>query len=132
MIFIVSIVVVQQGREQQHARAPHLNPNSLVKVSAFDKSGKVLRVQQGVLVSDDGYIESNLTPLAGASKIKVTFRDGRTREIDKIWADDESNLAVMRVEDAEQADGTVVQELQKGYAVRGRIIRPSMVKVVSN
>lgn len=46
--------------------------------------------------------------------------------------DPQKHEAVMRVEDAEQADGTVVQELQKGYAVRGRVIRPSMVKVVSN
>jgi molecular chaperone GrpE len=46
--------------------------------------------------------------------------------------DPQKHEAVMRVEDAEQVDGTVVQELQKGYAVRGRVIRPSMVKVVSN
>lgn len=46
--------------------------------------------------------------------------------------DPQLHEAVMRVEDAEQADGTVVEELQKGYAVRGRVIRPSMVKVVSN
>lgn len=46
--------------------------------------------------------------------------------------DPQMHEAVMRVEDAEQADGTVVEELQKGYAVRGRVIRPSMVKVVSN
>lgn len=98
MILIVSVVVLRQGRVQ-HTKAPQLNPNSLVKVSAFDKSGKLLRAQQGVVVSDDGFIETNLTPLAGATKIKVTLRDGRTREIDKIWADDESNLAVMRVEE---------------------------------
>ena len=46
--------------------------------------------------------------------------------------DPQMHEAVMRVEDAEQADGTVVEELQKGYAVRGKVIRPSMVKVVSN
>ncbi len=40
--------------------------------------------------------------------------------------------AVMRVEDATQPDGTVVEELQKGYKVNGRIVRPSMVKVVGN
>jgi len=40
--------------------------------------------------------------------------------------------AVMRVEDAEQCDGMIVEELQKGYAVKGKVIRPSMVKVVSN
>lgn len=46
--------------------------------------------------------------------------------------DPQKHEAVMRVEDAEQPDGTVVEELQKGYAVRGRVIRPSMVKVVGN
>jgi molecular chaperone GrpE len=40
--------------------------------------------------------------------------------------------AVMRVEDAEQPDGMIVEELQKGYAVKGKVIRPSMVRVVSN
>ena len=40
--------------------------------------------------------------------------------------------AVMRVEDPEKEDDTVAQELQKGYIVKGRVIRPSMVQVVSN
>lgn len=40
--------------------------------------------------------------------------------------------AVMRVEDPEREDDTVAQELQKGYMVKGRVIRPSMVQVVSN
>ena len=40
--------------------------------------------------------------------------------------------AVMRVEDPEREDDTVAQELQKGYIVKGRVIRPSMVQVVSN
>ena len=40
--------------------------------------------------------------------------------------------AVMRVEDPEKEDDTVAQELQKGYMVKGRLIRPSMVQVVSN
>ncbi|WP_196601832.1 nucleotide exchange factor GrpE [Pectinatus frisingensis] len=40
--------------------------------------------------------------------------------------------AVMRVQDAEKEDNTIEQELQKGYIVHGRVIRPSMVKVVSN
>ena len=39
--------------------------------------------------------------------------------------------AVMRVEDPEKEDDTVAQELQKGYMVKGRVIRPSMVQVVS-
>ena len=40
--------------------------------------------------------------------------------------------AVMRVEDPEKEDDTVAQELQKGYMVKGRVIRPSMVQVVPN
>ncbi|MBB5335380.1 nucleotide exchange factor GrpE [Pectinatus brassicae] len=40
--------------------------------------------------------------------------------------------AVMRVEDAEKEDNTIDQELQKGYMVKGRVVRPAMVKVVSN
>lgn len=40
--------------------------------------------------------------------------------------------AVMRVENPDLEDDTVAQELQKGYIVKGRVIRPSMVQVVSN
>ena len=40
--------------------------------------------------------------------------------------------AVMRVEDPDKEDDTVAQELQKGYMVKGRVIRPSMVQGVSN
>lgn len=40
--------------------------------------------------------------------------------------------AVMRVENPDLEDETIVQELQKGYMVKGRVIRPSMVQVVAN
>lgn len=40
--------------------------------------------------------------------------------------------AIMRVEDADKEDGTIADELQKGYMVQGKVIRPSMVKVVGN
>ena len=40
--------------------------------------------------------------------------------------------AVMRVQDPEKEDDTIEQELQKGYMVKGHVIRPSMVQVVSN
>ena len=46
--------------------------------------------------------------------------------------DPQKHEAVMRVEDETQVDGTVIEELQKGYAVKGKVIRPSMVKVVGN
>ena len=37
--------------------------------------------------------------------------------------------AVMRVEDSEHPDNTVVEELQRGYVMHDRVLRPSMVKV---
>lgn len=40
--------------------------------------------------------------------------------------------AIMRVTDETKEDDMVAEELQKGYSVRGRVIRPSMVKVVAN
>ena len=40
--------------------------------------------------------------------------------------------AVMRVSDPEKEDGAIAAELQRGYIARGRVIRPSMVQVVSN
>ena len=40
--------------------------------------------------------------------------------------------AVMRVQNEELEDDDIAQELQKGYMVKGRVIRPSMVQVVAN
>ena len=40
--------------------------------------------------------------------------------------------AVMRVQNDDLEDDDIAQELQKGYMVEGRVIRPSMVQVVAN
>lgn len=37
--------------------------------------------------------------------------------------------AILKDAESEQPDGTVVAELQKGYAVGGKVIRPALVKV---
>ena len=37
--------------------------------------------------------------------------------------------AVMRVEDSDHPDNTVVEEVQRGYAMHDRVLRPAMVKV---
>lgn len=41
----------------------------------------------------------------------------------------ELHQAVMQVETDEYESGVVVEELQKGYLLKGKVIRPSMVKV---
>lgn len=40
--------------------------------------------------------------------------------------------AVMRVQNPDMEDESIAAELQKGYIVKGRVIRPSMVQVVAN
>lgn len=39
--------------------------------------------------------------------------------------------AVLREETTEYAENTIVEELQKGYTLGGRVLRPSMVKVAT-
>jgi molecular chaperone GrpE len=40
--------------------------------------------------------------------------------------------AVMRVEDGEHPENTVVDELQRGYTMHSRVLRPAMVKVAKS
>ncbi|MCD6263831.1 nucleotide exchange factor GrpE [Candidatus Bathyarchaeota archaeon] len=40
--------------------------------------------------------------------------------------------AVMRVEDPDRPEGVVIEEVRRGYMLRGKVIRPSMVKVSVN
>ena len=40
--------------------------------------------------------------------------------------------AVARIADPDKEEGAIAAELQRGYIARGRVIRPSMVQVVSN
>jgi molecular chaperone GrpE len=46
--------------------------------------------------------------------------------------DPQKHEAIMQVPDADKEDETIIEELQKGYQLKNRIIRPSMVKVVKN
>ncbi|HHW07883.1 MAG TPA: nucleotide exchange factor GrpE [Clostridia bacterium] len=46
--------------------------------------------------------------------------------------DPEKHHAVAQVETTELADNMIVQELQKGYALHGKVIRPSAVSVAKN
>ena len=97
VIFFTGTLVFRHDNRQMEA--PRLNLDAFVKISALSNTGKVLHEQQGAIVSSDGYIESKLQPMVGASTIKVTLRDGRTREIQKIWKDEDTNMAVMKIDD---------------------------------
>jgi S1-C subfamily serine protease len=83
---------------EQHTAAVSYNHDAFVKVQALSGSGTVMREQQGVVVDTDGLIAANLTPLAGAARVRITFKDGSTREIHKLWIAEERNLVVMKTD----------------------------------
>lgn len=59
------------------------------------------------------------------------FKSEGIEEIDTVNKPFDPNIhhAVMQVEDDEYESNTVVEELQKGYMIGERVIRPAMVKV---
>ncbi len=77
---------------------PNFPRDAFVKVQSCNGAGTVIREQQGVVVDQEGLIAANLSPLAGAARIRITLRDGSTREINRIWKDDNTNLAVMKTD----------------------------------
>ncbi len=74
----------------------------------------------------------------GIEMIFTQFREALVKEgLEVIKTEGEKfdpnfHQAVMRVQDPEKEDDTIAMELQKGYMVKGRVVRPSMVQVVSN
>lgn len=46
--------------------------------------------------------------------------------------DPQKHEAIMQVQDETKEDETIIEELQKGYQLKQRVVRPSMVKVVKN
>jgi S1-C subfamily serine protease len=96
MLFLVNTYVIRPP--EHHAGIPDFSRDAFVKVQALNDAGTVLREQQGVVVGSEGLIASNLTSLAGAGRIRITLKDGTTREISKIWKDDDKNLAVMKTD----------------------------------
>ena len=64
---------------------------------------------------------------------EILKKNGLTQiDTTNVQFDPNFHQAVMRVENPELEDGTIVAELQKGYMAKGRVIRPAMVQVVGN
>ena len=65
------------------------------------------------------------------AKLYDLLRKYDVRPIDAVGADFDPNLhqAVVQEESPEHRDGEVIDELQKGYMIGDRLLRPAMVKV---
>jgi len=96
VIFIASNLVMKQSGYE--AGFPQLKRDAFVKVQALNESGSILGEQQGVVVGSEGLIATNLSHLAGASKLRITLKDGSTRDISHIWKDEDKNLAVLKTD----------------------------------
>lgn len=63
--------------------------------------------------------------------LKDALKAQNVEEIETVGKEFDPNLhhAVMQVEDGEAESNTIVEEMQKGYMLKDRVIRPAMVKV---
>ncbi|MGY0692870.1 nucleotide exchange factor GrpE [Virgibacillus sp. FSP13] len=65
------------------------------------------------------------------NQLKDALKNQGVEEIEAVGKTFDPNLhhAVMQIEDDEMESNSVVEELQKGYILKDRVIRPAMVKV---
>ena len=59
------------------------------------------------------------------------FKKNKIEEISSLGEklDPNKHQAMLEIEDAEKEQGTVIQEIQKGFTLKGRLLRPSLVGV---
>ncbi len=59
------------------------------------------------------------------------FKKNQIEEISALGEkmDPNKHQAMLEIEDADKEQGTVVQEIQKGFTLKGRLLRPSLVGV---
>jgi len=59
------------------------------------------------------------------------FKKNQINEISTIGEklDPNKHQAMLEIEDTEKEQGTIVQEIQKGFTLKGRLLRPSLVGV---
>ena len=91
-------------------RAFQTLPEALVDLPWVDGIRMILRKLQTILESE------NVTPIQAAGQ-----------PFDPLWHE-----AVMQEETDEHPDGYVIEEMQRGYRLGERVLRPAMVKVANN
>jgi len=115
--------VERERREQGDQAVNNLLEQLLLVVDDFDRA---LTVD----ASEGGAAYRKGIELIHA-KLNDLLRKYGVRPIDAVGADFDPNLhqAVVHEESSEHRDGEVIAELQKGYMIGDRLLRPAMVKV---
>ncbi|MFN4213151.1 MAG: nucleotide exchange factor GrpE, partial [Microgenomates group bacterium] len=80
--------------------------------------------------SDDAISIMKGVEMVQKSLLEAVKREG-LEEVEAVGEPFDPNFhqAVMQEKDENAEPGTVLQELQKGYTLKGRVLRPAMVKV---
>ena len=88
------------------------------------------------IINDEGLDKSNKDKII--EHLDIIYKDilsiFKKNQIDEISAlgeklDPNKHQAMLEIEDAEKEQGTIVQEIQKGFTLKGRLLRPSLVGV---
>ena len=86
------------------------------------------------IISDESLEKSNKDKII--EHLDIIYKDilsiFKKNQIDEISAlgeklDPNKHQAMLEIEDAEKEQGIVVQEIQKGFTLKGRLLRPSLV-----
>ncbi|MDL2281058.1 nucleotide exchange factor GrpE [Selenomonadales bacterium OttesenSCG-928-I06] len=67
-------------------------------------------------------------------QLQSVFENLGVQQIDALDCQFDPNLheAVMRIQDSDKEEGIIINEVQKGYILNGKVIRHSMVNVAGN
>ena len=88
------------------------------------------------IINDESLEKSNKDKII--EHLDIIYKDilsiFKKNQIDEISAlgeklDPNKHQAMLEIEDGEKEQGTIVQEIQKGFTLKGRLLRPSLVGV---
>ena len=103
---------------------------SLNLIDNFDRAKQSLENDEKIKGSD--VLKKTLEHLDIVKKDLISvFKKNNIEEIEAVNKKLDPNLhqAMMEVEDQNKEPGTIIQEIQKGYIMKGRLLRPSLVAV---
>ena len=88
------------------------------------------------IINDESLEKSNKDKII--EHLDIIYKDilsiFKKNQIDEIFAlgeklDPNKHQAMLEIEDSEKEQGIIVQEIQKGFTLKGRLLRPSLVGV---
>ncbi len=122
----VVITLTIAGPEKGDGKLPQLNLDAFAQVRALDAGGKVLKASRGLVIGKDGLIASDLSAVAGASSVQITFRDGKSFTVKHLWKDDGRNLAFLKVEGESLSHFSIADLKRVSVGQKAFVIRQSV------